>query len=228
MAKVSAKKARELALESSDCSFLLTHLIRQNDGKSDTEAKRIFLSILDIQDGKIEKAKLKASSTGWYSTASSTPIYGYDRDEIIDSLSERVKAVCFTESTFSGLIAHRNLFNVKYAIAFSRETMLYKGANPCINIHKNLFRKEIYFDGRMFPDKHLYNYIPIDLIPFINVINEHFDATYEREWRYPGDFNFSRDDIVFLFCPKEDFPLFSKVQKDGSPVLFDLAWLDKV
>lgn len=42
MPQTNADKAKELAKNSSDCSFLLTHLIRQNDGRSDGDARLIL------------------------------------------------------------------------------------------------------------------------------------------------------------------------------------------
>ena len=77
-------------------------------------------------------------------------------------------------------------------------------------------------------ERHLYNFIPPALHPFINVIHEGFDATHEREWRVPGELRFDYRDVLFVFCPQSQFSGFARVQTDGRPVLFDLAWLDRI
>ena len=43
------------------------------------------------------------------------------------------------------------------------------------------------------------------LQPYVNIINEAFDATHEREWRYVGDLRFSLEELRFVFCPESDF-----------------------
>jgi len=48
MPKADAEVAREFARLSSDCSFLVSHLVRQNNGRSDIDAKRIMEAILDL------------------------------------------------------------------------------------------------------------------------------------------------------------------------------------
>ena len=48
MSKASAEDARKLARLSTDCSFLLTHMIRQNSSRSDADAKGCLKAILDL------------------------------------------------------------------------------------------------------------------------------------------------------------------------------------
>ena len=76
-------------------------------------------------------------------------------------------------------------------------------------------------------DRKLFNFIPQRLSPFVNVINRAFDATHEREWRCVGDLEFTRVDVRLVFCPEADFAVFSRIQKKGTPTLFDLEWLDR-
>lgn len=59
-------------------------------------------------------------------------------------------------------------------------------------------------------------------------MSESFDASHEREWRHHYDMEFSWSDIRFIFCPESDFEIFSKIQINGLPTLFDLTWLDRV
>jgi hypothetical protein len=72
------------------------------------------------------------------------------------------------------------------------------------------------------------NFIPQQLHPFAKIIHESFDATHEREWRVSGDLEFTPAELIFVFCPVEDFAHFTSIQSVAKPVLFDLAWLDRV
>ena len=48
--------------------------------------------------------------------------------------------MCFTESTLEGLKAHREVFSAKYGIAFDRDYLFERGANPCINLRTSLLK----------------------------------------------------------------------------------------
>ncbi|MFA5906247.1 MAG: hypothetical protein WC836_20125 [Desulfobacula sp.] len=225
MGKTNANEARELAKNSSDCSFLLTHLVRQNTKRTDDEAKEILKSILDI-DSYPPSPNLQSSSTGWYNSESvSSKLFDPKTTKFI--LAPKTQCVCFTESTLAGLKAHKNLFHAKYGLAFDRDLLFSKGAAPCINIPDKIFREEISHKGETYK-RHVYNYIPEALTPFVNIINTSFDATHEREWRVAGDINFFWKDVKFIFCPEQDFKIFSKVQIHALPTLFDLEWLDRI
>ncbi len=223
MSKASTEEAKKLARLSTDCSFLLTHMIRQNSGRSDAEAKACLKAILDLGAAK-PNSLLKGSPVGWYSRARSN-IY----NPVTNAFDGRdsVSSVCFTESTLSGLRAHRDVFKVKYGLAFDRELLFKNGANPCLNIREELLKKKINRKGERY-HRFLYNFIPAELHPFINIIHESFDATHEREWRFVEDMKFKYQEIKFLFCPVDDFQIFAKVQKNGEPTLFDLQWLDRI
>ena len=223
MPQTNAEIARELAKLSSDCSFLLTHLIRQNDGRSDTDAREIIEAILGLCPSG-STPLLKASTVGWY--ASVSPNIYNPASGSFDGVSN-CKAVCFTESTLAGLKAHRDILSVKYGIAFDRDWLFARGANPCLNVRASLLKAEIQREDEQY-HRCVYNFIPSQLHPYINIITGCFDATHEREWRHAGDLHFSFADALFIFCPQEEFPIFSAVQTHGRPVLFDLAWLDRV
>jgi hypothetical protein len=223
MSKTTVDQARELAKNSSDCSFLLTHLIRQSDDRSDLDSKTILGSILDIHSSS-PAPTLKASVTGWYGTSSPyvfNPVTG-NLDGTIEN-----RSVCFTESTLAGLKAHRDLFQVKYGLAFDRDNLFNRGANPCLNIRESLLKSVTPFAGDRNP-RCLYNFIPAAMQPFVNIIHSSFDATHEREWRFTGDLVFNWCDVKFVFCPEGDFSFFNRVQKNSLPCLFDLQWLDRV
>lgn len=223
MAKTSAATARRLASLSTDCSFLVSHLVRQNAGITDAAAERILESILNLT-GHADGPVLKASKVGWFATAD---------PNIFDPVTSKfdgtsnVEAVCFTESTLAGLRAHRDVFAVKYGLAFDREWIFGQGGNPCLNVAERLLKQPVLRAGDAY-ERHLYNFIPPALHPFINVIHEGFDATHEREWRVPGELRFDYRDVLFVFCPQSQFSGFARVQTDGRPVLFDLAWLDRI
>jgi hypothetical protein len=221
--KTNAEESQELARKSPDCSFLLTHLIRQNDGKTDSDAQHIMSLILDLHS-QSQKAKLLASKTGWYSAANAK----YFNPEVGElAYTMEYKSVCFTESTLSGLKAHRDMFGAKYGLSFDREFLFNKGAAPCINIPSNIFKSKLSFNSNEH-NRSVYNFVPKELHPYINVMNSSFDASHEREWRHHQDMDFKWSDIKFIFCPEEDFAHLSKIQVNGLPTLFDLAWLDRV
>jgi hypothetical protein len=223
MAKTNSAIARQLARLSTDCSFLVSHLVRQNAGIKDEAARAILTSILDLNGGG-QGPTLRPSKVGWFATAQ--PNIFNPVTSKFDGASA-VEAVCFTESTLAGLRAHRDVFAVKYGVAFDRDWLFERGGNPCLNIGDKLLRKRILREGELY-ERYVYNFIPPDLHPFINVINEGFDATHEREWRIQGPLSFSTSDALFVFCPEEDWSMFIGVQTAGRPVLFDLAWLDRV
>ncbi len=223
MPKTTAEIARDLAKLSPDCSFLLTHLIRQSDERSASQAKTILESILDV-GGTPPHSVLKASANGWYGTAD--PYIFNPETEAYDGRKNN-RAVCFTESTLAGLKAHRDIFGAKYGVAFDRDHLFERGANPCLNVRASLLRADVL---RPMEDRvrSVYNFIPNQLHPFVNVIHESFDATHEREWRVAADIPFACSELLFLFCPVADFPYFASIASAGIPVLFDLAWLDRV
>jgi hypothetical protein len=223
VSQTNAAIARKLARLSSDCSFLLTHLIRQNGDRRDAEGRKILLSILDANTTR-PKPRLEASPVGWYSVAS-PKVFNPKTCKFDGSIES--KAVCFTESTLPGLKAHREVFDSKYGIAFDRDLLFERGANPCLNIRESLFKEPIQTPIDNYA-RNVYNFIPYQLHPFVNIIHESFDATHEREWRHPGDLSFGYEDIFFVFCPEKDFPKFCSIQSSGRPVLFDLAWLDRL
>lgn len=127
----------------------------------------------------------------------------------------------------AGLKAHRDIFASQYGIAFDRDLLFNRGANPCLNIRQSLLKKSFTLPGKQ-SQRAVYNFIPYQLHPFVNISHESFEATHEREWRYPGDLSFKYKDVLFVFCPEKDFPRFCCIQSSGRPVLFDLAWLDRI
>ena len=222
MPKAVPDEARKLAKLSPDCSFLLTHLVRQNDGKSRSRARAILHSIMGKKTGL---PKLRPSPVGWFNTASGA--HSFDPSKHKLGRANLAQSVCFTESTLAGLKAHREVFAARYGLAFDRDLLFERGANPCLNICGKMLYTSITNRGDKYARK-IFNFIPYVLQPYVNVINTSFDATHEREWRYVGKLSFDRADVMFVFCPEKEFTKFAYAQQDGMPVLFDLMWLDRV
>jgi hypothetical protein len=86
--------------------------------------------------------KLIESPVGWYSSCYPNI---FDPITSVFTAEANTKGVCFTESTLIGLRAHRDVFTVKYAIAFDRDWLFDKGANPCLNIRQELLKKGCIF-----------------------------------------------------------------------------------
>jgi hypothetical protein len=228
MPKATKVQSSQLAHLSSDCSFLLSHLIRQNSeaNRSDNQALFLLKSILGLAEDSVAiKPTLKASTTGWFGACKSAKIYSPDNPHYF-SRPTRTQGVCFTESTLSGLKAHRDIFSAKYGLAFDRDYLFSQGANPCLNIREETLKFKINKNANRYGK--LYNFIPDALAGYVNIINDVFDATHEREWRYLGDLEFIISHIKFIFCPERDFHVFAPLQEKGIPCLFDLAWLDRV
>lgn len=223
MPSTQRENAEKIGRESLDCSFLLTHLIRQDKGRSDDKSKDILEKILDIYSTD-PKPKLEAHKTGWYGTNSGTHIFN-PITKTFDGIIQN-KAICFTESTQAGLKTHRDVYKAKYGLSFIRDFLFVNGANPCLNIRESLLKSIVNYPGKTY-NLHIFNFIPEELLPFVNIMNSYFDATHEREWRVAHDLEFNWNDVFFVFCPEQDFGIFSKVQTNSKPCLFDLAWLDK-
>lgn len=231
MGKATKDEIEKLAQLSTDCSFILSHLIRQNTGsiKNDKDARNALISILDLSNSK-PKPLIESGNTGWYGTLNAKvhdPSSPHDPDHPGYFFKpENISGVCFTESTFAGLKGHREVFKIKYGLSFTKKFLFNKGANPCLNIRESILKSKVNQKSDSYDS--LYNFIPAQLAGFVNIINESFDAVHEREWRYLGDFEFEWSDILFVYCPCEEFDYFSKIQINGLPILFDLKWIDKI
>ena len=192
-------KARGLAVESVDCSQILTHLIRQDNGRrSDHDARQILSKILGLTEGS---PLLKACETGYFHHQTTKVFSPFSSGYNTPS---NVKAVCFTESTLQGLKAHNKIYEAKYGISFKRDILYEKGANPVINIRADLLEKEVGCAVKSYSKwEKLKNHIPDALTPYVNTISATFNATQEREWRYAGDLNFNINDIFIIFIDVE-------------------------
>ena len=84
------------------------------------------------------------------------------------------------------------------------------------------------FDWNAIPAEGVVEYmIGINLFPGVFVVAEHNDPQQQKYLRYLNIDEEPRD-VLFVFCPRTDFGHFSRIASAGIPVLFDLAWLDRV
>ena len=223
MSQGIATQQDKLGRDSVDCSRLLTHLIREDEDRDSSAAHGILRSILGLVGSKTPQ--LRAGKQGWYASpsCSNARVWSPEREELVRLDVE--PSVCLTESTLAGLKAHRDVFAARYGVAFDRAWLCDRGANPAINLSEDLLKAPVTFQGK---EKSVFNFIPKDLRPYVNIAHAGFDARHEREWRHVGHLDFNYEDLFFLFCPESDFAEFSRVQNNGKPVLFDLSWLDRV
>lgn len=209
----------DIGFNSPDCSFIISHLIRQSDETSDEKAFEILCSILDLNNDCKEPC-LNANIIK-------------NPDAELPFNHQIVKVACFTESTLRGLGAHAQVFNAKFGISFQRKFLLDKDANPCLFVSSKILHKKEDEDkqGRML---RIYEKIPIGLHPFIIkielpcYIDKGYNSLHEREWRHVGNFKFKISDLVFVFAPRKYFKKICKIQKNGLPNLFDLDWIKRL
>jgi hypothetical protein len=209
------KQCLKFGTLASDCSFIISHLIRQTNNESDKKTFDKLTSILDIKN---DRRKPILKSTLQSDKETKLPLYHVDK-----------KVVCFTESTLTGLKAHAAVFKCKFGISFPRDYMLKNKVNPCFYMSESLM-----FQGD-FNDKHklIYNIkgIPKNLHPYIikirnpTHVHDRYNSIHEKEWRHINDFAFDIKHLFFVFAPVKFFKKLSCIQQNGLPVLFDLNWL---
>ena len=117
------------------------------------------------------------------------------------------RAVCFTESTWQGLVYHSRQYS-KYGIGFSKSFLFSHGGGPAIYLAPGLMDNQKKHVGEA-----LEPFEPT-LASFITVFcpeyasreykkaywprGQHVDFSHEREWRVPQDLNFNYKDVSFV------------------------------
>lgn len=138
--------------------------------------------------------------------------------DISDVLKNSFKTVCFTETPLNQIknlvqdIPDRSINLQPYGIVFWRDQLLEKGANSAIYLNAQGTDLRDYliqqFDDQFRNVKTLrklkkedsyYNEI-VQYFSLINVINDKYDFSWEREWRYHGDFKFNYRNMVAIVC----------------------------
>jgi len=132
-----------------------------------------------------------------------------------------LRSVCFTETPvdFVSLqfqeIYGRQLQFEPYGLAFFEESVRLKGGNPVF-----------YFDSRNTQIAAAMDAITVlpncqSFAPFMALVEtfgppvyknatkaKEIDFRWEREWRKPGNFDFTKADVAFGFCPTAEIPYF--------------------
>ncbi len=186
----------------SDFSRFLVHLTRNSNGCS---AKSNLINI--IKDKTIEARN--------HHCLFSPKLKNMD---VSDRLIKSFKTVCFTETPLDQLEKltsdefKRQKRLKPYGLVFWRHAMLKHGANPAIYLNGKgtglreylLQEFDNHFDGVKTVTKlkrHNDNYQDIlHYYSLVNVMNESHDFSWEREWRYSGDFQFKFHELVAIIA----------------------------
>lgn len=116
------------------------------------------------------------------------------------------RAVCFTESTWQGLLFHSKQYS-EYGIGFSKSFLFSLGGGPAVYLRPELLaqQKAHVGAGKSPFDSTVYAFIT----PFCptyapkgyiktNWHHKPVDYSHEREWRVPADLRFSYSDVAFV------------------------------
>ncbi|MBL7188613.1 MAG: hypothetical protein ISS70_20000 [Phycisphaerae bacterium] len=185
-----------------DLSKFVVHLTRRHDGQS---ARANLLSILDAKLIKARNAHC---------------LFKHDiaRLNFTEVLQRSFKTVCFTETPLTQIarltaeIPGRQIQLEPYGIVFYKDTVLERGGNPAIYINGNSHLRDYllkqfrqHFSGirsllRFKQRERMYHESIIQYYSLVNVISSNHDFTWEREWRFNGNFKFSYIDIVAVIA----------------------------
>ncbi len=136
-----------------------------------------------------------------------------------DKLKSKFKTVCFTETPLNQIaplcrkIPGRQIELQPYGLVFHREFLLESGGSPAFYINSDgteirdylieQFRE--HFKGIKSLKKFKLSQLTrheqiIQYYSFINKMGHRHDFSWEREWRYGGDFKFGYDDLVAIIA----------------------------
>jgi hypothetical protein len=149
-----------------------------------------------------------------------------------EGVRDSARTVCFAEAQFNA-IKHlvgkhqgRGVELSSYGLVFSKDLLIQKGANPVfyINTYANQERKDAVMEAIKQLDPHKQK----EIAPYVEIFGWNgsggiYDFHREREWRYPGDFEFEWKDVIFGLCDDEHIEemeqLFEKEIKFISPYM---------
>jgi hypothetical protein len=124
-------------------------------------------------------------------------------------------AVCFTESTWSGLLDHAQKYS-RFGIGFKKSVLFESGGAPAIYMPPHLFNAQRdHIRNKIESEK---EFFAPEIFPFIttfapNYMNSKYiqenwtdggkprkitDYSHEREWRTPSNFDFLLDQVEFV------------------------------
>jgi hypothetical protein len=150
-------------------------------------------------------------------------------NKIPDDLAHRFAVCCFSEVPLNQIhlltenIQGRSINLEPYGLVFRRDFILSKKAQPALyinNYDENSWLRGSFdrvFDiakNKGFNQGKLWR-----ILPFINIMNEDYDFSWEREWRVRGDLKFKISDIVCVILPPNKSELTYNFTKNGIPVI---------
>lgn len=185
-----------------DLSKFVVHLTRRYNGQS---ARANLLSILD--DKVINARNAHCLFHPDIARLEFTPV-----------LQRRFETVCFTETPLTQIgrltakIPGRRIQLEPYGLVFYKKALLERDGNPAIYINGNTHLRDYllkqfrdHFQGikslrRFKEQQRVYHKSIIQYYSLVNVIRPNHDFTWEREWRFNGDFKFKYIDVVAIFA----------------------------
>jgi hypothetical protein len=156
----------------------------------------------------------------------------------LKKLDEKVAAkfavACFTEVPLNQIhllcrsISGRQINLEPYGLVFTREFVVSAGGQPALYINgydNNRWLHECVngvYDQAVVNGKLIEPYWRI--LPFINAMHEHYDFTWEREWRVLGGLKFRAKDIVCVILPADKDEDLKEVLAQGGIATISPGW----
>lgn len=155
----------------------------------------------------------------------------------------KFKTACFTETPIDQILNlteatdNRKILLRGFGLVFRRSKFLKDGGNPAIYINgNNDLKRELIEEFKTLINKaegYTQDKRQSDLIDkcsafysLINIISTRYDFTWEREWRFVGDYEFDYSDVVAIIaeCPSE----FKDKIKNNLSKLDEYELIDKI
>lgn len=176
-------------LEKADMSPFLIHMTGKNEIKS-------ILSTGGTGKGTIYAQVPKDGKSSWY----------------------EAKVACFTESPTFSLDAFRYIKfrrweeDHRFGIGFSKAKLVRAGVRPVLYFDQQLMQLLAKLNEQIRPNptaglKLVSKQLRDSLLPLTMPLlenNRYQGFTWEREWRFSGDFVFDHADVEIICCPKEE------------------------
>ncbi|MDD5347828.1 MAG: abortive infection system antitoxin AbiGi family protein [Candidatus Omnitrophica bacterium] len=194
-----------------DAFTFMVHLTRNTD-----DAKSAKENLVEILCSRVIQAR---NSKGlFYAT---------------EGVWDKAKSVCFSETQFAGI---RNLIGKQqgrgvelapYGLVFSKDFLIQRGVNPVfyVNTYNSQERKDALLEAiRQLDDTKKKEIAPyVEIFGWTGAGGGIYDFHWEREWRFPGNFEFEWKDVIFGLCEDEYIEemeqLFEKEIKFISPYM---------
>ncbi len=136
-------------------------------------------------------------------------------------LQNKFKTVCFTEISLNqinkivGIIPRRKIQLQPYGLVFWRHHLLEKGANPALYINGSGDLKKYLLSKfneqfksintfKRLSENDCYSNEITNYYSLINIIQNNHDFSWEREWRFNGNYNFLYKELVAIIVKNPD------------------------